>query len=56
MLDRAGKLERFEQIEACHKVEGIEVVGEGGGTRLLLVSDADDAEVPATLFEVRWPV
>jgi hypothetical protein len=55
VLDRSGRLERFEPIAAGHKVEGIEVVGEGGGTRLLLVTDADDADVPATLFEAAWP-
>lgn len=56
VMDRSGRIERFERIADDHKVEGLEVVGEGGGTRLLLVTDADDADVPATLFEARWPV
>jgi len=55
VIDRAGRIERFEPIAGGPKVEGLEIVGEGGGTRLLLVTDADDIDVPATLFEARWP-
>jgi hypothetical protein len=53
MLDAKGNVERLEPIEACHKVEGIEVTPANGHIDVLLVTDADDERVPASLLQAR---
>jgi len=45
-----GKLDWMEEVDPRHKVEGIDATLENGVLRALLVTDADDAEVPATLL------
>ena len=50
VLGTDGRIERLEMIEACHKVEGVEAALDGRVIRALLVTDADDAGVPASLL------
>ena len=51
ILAADGRIERLEAIDRRHKVEGVEASEEGGRIRALLVTDADDADVPAALLE-----
>lgn len=51
VLDRMGRLGFFERIEGDPKVEGVEVAMADVRIRIMLVTDADDAEVPGTLLE-----
>ncbi len=50
MLDRKGKLVMLEPVDKKVKVEGIEADEVGNTIELLLVTDADNAEHPATLY------
>ena len=50
VLDPAGRVLRLEPLEARHKVEGVHAWIEGAAIGLLLVTDADDAAVPASLL------
>ena len=45
-----GKLQCLYPLDWPHKVEGVNARVEGDVIRLLLVSDADDFEIPAALF------
>jgi hypothetical protein len=45
-----GTLRFLDRLEGCHKVEGVAARIDGDAIRLLLVTDADDAAVPATLL------
>ena len=45
-----GRVERVEPIEGAFKVEGIDATLENGIVRALLVTDADDAQIPASLL------
>lgn len=47
-----GQLGWIRTLSGPHKVEGIEASIEGGAVRLLLVTDADDASIPASLLTV----
>ena len=49
--DRDGRSARFEELAPTIKVEGIHAELIDGRIRLLLVTDADDASVPAGLWE-----
>ncbi len=49
-LIRHGKLVVLRRLDKPHKVEGIHAEIEGKTIRLLLVTDADDASVPASLY------
>jgi hypothetical protein len=51
----AGTLRRLERVDRPCKLEGIHAVASGGPPRLLLVSDADDATIPAELFQAALP-
>lgn len=51
----AGALQRLERVDRVCKLEGIHVRSADDPTRLLLVSDADDPDVPADLFEAAVP-
>lgn len=55
IVGKGGRIELLEPIDAGHKVEGIEARIEGDSIRVLLVTDADDADVPASLLEARLP-
>ncbi|MDX0488374.1 hypothetical protein GOC76_30105 [Sinorhizobium medicae] len=50
IIDDRGRLLSFDRIEGTHKVEGIHARLQGEVLELLLVTDADSREVPATLF------
>lgn len=50
LLGAEGSVERLEPIERGYKVEGIEAALDGDVVRALLVTDADDASVPASLL------
>lgn len=45
-----GALRWLERLDACHKVEGVAAQVDGDVIRLLLVTDADDRSIPASLF------
>ncbi len=55
IVGAGGQMERLHPIDAGYKVEGIEARIEGDSIRVLLVTDADDAGVPASLLEARLP-
>ncbi len=47
---RDGTLRRIERLDACHKVEGVAARVDNDVIRLLLVTDADDPAIPASLY------
>jgi hypothetical protein len=51
----AGGLQGLERVDRVCKLEGVHARIADGAIRLLLVSDADDADVPAELFETSVP-
>ena len=55
ILGKSGRIELLEPIDAGYKVEGIEARIEEDSIRVLMVTDADDAGVPASLLEARLP-
>jgi hypothetical protein len=52
----AGALQGLEQVDRICKLEGVHAQIADHTARLLLVSDADDMDVPAELFETSIPV
>ena len=50
IADKDGRLRSLERLDQPHKVEGLHAQVDGDVIRLLLVSDADDHTVPASLF------
>jgi len=54
LLDIEGRLLRIDRLEPTCKVEGVHAWVDGGALRLLLVTDADDAAIPATLLEAQF--
>lgn len=56
MLGPEGRLRFLDRLERAHKIEGIDARVEGNTVRLLLVTDADDASVPAALFSAEIPM
>jgi hypothetical protein len=50
VLGRDGRVQLIEMIDRRYKVEGIEAALEGKVIHALLVTDADDAQVPASLL------
>lgn len=50
IVARDGTLRSLDRLDGCHKVEGVSARVDGDRIRLLLVTDADDAAVPASLF------
>jgi hypothetical protein len=50
-----GRLRWLQAVAGAPKVEGIDARREGGVIRLLLVTDADDAAVPARLLSASVP-
>ncbi len=50
-----GTVRFLERLEECHKVEGVAAHVDGSATRLLLVTDADDPAIPASLFSATLP-
>jgi hypothetical protein len=52
---RDGALRLLEQLDECHKVEGVAVRADNNVIRLLLVTDADDPAIPASLLTATLP-
>ena len=50
IAENGGRLRCLHRLERPYKVEGVDARVEGDVIRLLLVTDADDAAVPASLF------
>jgi hypothetical protein len=55
ILDIAGNVLALHPIEGTHKIEGVDARVDRDAIRLLLVTDADDPERPASLFETTLP-
>ena len=55
-IDANGELQRIVRTREPAKIEGLCVVREGVDAELWLVTDADDASVPATLCRATWPL
>jgi hypothetical protein len=53
MIDDLGDLISFDRFEYPHKVEGVHVRQAGDVLELLLVTDADNPDIPAGLFSAR---
>ncbi len=52
---RDGTVTFLDRIDGCHKVEGVSARIDGDSLRLILVTDADDRAVPASLFGITIP-
>ena len=50
IVDNAGRLRCLHRLDRPHKVEGIDARLDGDIIRLMLVTDADDAGIPAGLY------
>jgi hypothetical protein len=55
IVDGIGRLQFLERIEGCHKIEGVAATANNDVIDLLLVTDADDARIPARLFSATIP-
>ena len=55
VLAREGTLRLLDRLDGYQKVEGITARADGNAIRLLLVTDADDPGVPASLFSAMIP-
>ena len=56
IIDPQGELRALTRIETYAKVEGIHAQSEGDVGQLWLVTDADDAQVPAALYRAELPL
>jgi len=56
IADRQGRLRCLHRLERPHKIEGIDARVESDVIRLLLVTDADDAAIPASLYSASLPL
>ena len=50
IVDNDGHLRCLRRLDRPYKVEGVDARVDGDVIRLLLVTDADDADIPASLF------
>jgi hypothetical protein len=55
VIARDGTLRSLERLDACHKVEGVAARIDQNNVSLLLVTDADNPEIPASLFAATLP-
>ena len=55
IADREGRLRCLYRLDRPHKIEGVDARVEGDVIRLLLVTDADDAAIPASLYSATLP-
>ncbi|KQX31587.1 hypothetical protein ASD01_19045 [Ensifer sp. Root423] len=53
IVDERGILVAFDLLEYPHKIEGIHATEGDGAVELLLVTDADNPEIPASLFSTQ---
>lgn len=56
MLGPDGNLRFLDRLDRPHKIEGVDAQVDGNAIRLLLVTDADDASVPAALYSASIPM
>jgi hypothetical protein len=56
IADREGRVRCLYRLDRPHKIEGIEAGVDGDVIRLLLVTDADDAAIPACLYSATIPL
>ena len=56
IADRQGRLRCLYRLDRPHKIEGVDARVEGDVIRLLLVTDADDAAIPACLYSATLPL
>ena len=54
IAERGGHLRCLHRLDRPYKVEGVDARVDGDVIRLLLVTDADDADVPAGLFSATY--
>ena len=54
-LSSDGLLQSLDRLSPSVKVEGIDARLEGGTVELTMVSDADDAAIPASLYRASLP-
>ena len=52
---RDGTVRFLDRLDECHKVEGVTARVDNNVIRLLLVTDADDPAIPASLFSATMP-
>jgi hypothetical protein len=50
IADNEGQLRCLRRVDRPYKVEGVDARANGDAIELLLVTDADDADIPAALF------
>ena len=55
VMGKDGRIDSLELLGREYKVEGIDASLEGDRIRLLLVSDGDDADIPAALLRAEIP-
>lgn len=55
VIARDGTLQSLERLDACPKVEGVTAHIDQNNVSLLLVTDADDPAIPASLFSTTIP-
>jgi hypothetical protein len=55
IVGKGGSVDLLDPIDPGYKVEGIEARIEGDSIRVLMVTDADNADIPASLVEARLP-
>lgn len=55
-IDPRGELRSITRIDHSAKVEGIHAESDGDVALLWLVTDADDAQIPATLYRAELPL
>ena len=53
IADDDGRLTYLDRLHLAYKIEGVDARLDGNMVRLLLVTDADDANVAASLFSAR---
>ena len=56
IADKEGRVDSLHRLDHPHKIEGVEAREEGGTVRLLLVTDADDANTAACLYSAAIPL
>ncbi len=53
IIDTSGEVQVLQRLEQPLKIEGVEAIERDGAIQLLLVTDADDASVPASLYSAQ---
>lgn len=56
IADNSGNLRSLRRLERPHKIEGIHARSDGGRLDLLLVTDADNPEIPSVLFSTAMEI